>query len=153
MNITRRFTISCVLLAGVSLSHAQSEGQRRGRTQIPLIKALDLDGDGALSTEEMDKAAASLWALDSNEDKSLSAGEIMPAQRSSRGATVGDSRSRRGGGGPRPTELGATPLDLGEPGIAWYGRLEDGKAEAKRSNRPILFMAAASQCGGVPGVF
>jgi len=31
--------------------------------------------------------------------------------------------------------------------------LEDGISEAKRMNRPILFMAAASQCGGVPGVF
>ncbi len=31
--------------------------------------------------------------------------------------------------------------------------LEDGLAEAKRTNRPIFFMAVASQCGGVPGVF
>ena len=60
---------------------------------------------------------------------------------------------RRGGGGPRPNDLGASPLDLGEPGIAWYPRLEDGIAEAKRLNRPILFMSVASQCGGVPGVF
>jgi len=59
----------------------------------------------------------------------------------------------RGGGGPRPEHLGASPLDLGEPGIAWYPKLEDGLAEAKRANKPILFMAAASQCGSVPGVF
>ncbi len=59
----------------------------------------------------------------------------------------------RRGGGPRPEELGEAALDLGEPGIAWYPRLEDGLEEAARSNRPILFMAVASQCGGVPGVF
>lgn len=69
----------------------------------------------------------------------------------------GQARRGQGGGcgpgGPRPEHLGASPLELGEPGIAWYGKLEDGLAEAKRMNRPILFMAAASQCGGVPGVF
>lgn len=65
----------------------------------------------------------------------------------------GRGRGERGGGGPRPDELGAAELDLGEPGIAWYPKLEDGLAEAKRSNRPILFMSVASQCGGVPGVF
>jgi hypothetical protein len=26
-------------------------------------------------------------------------------------------------------------------------------AEAKRTNKPILFMAVASQCGGISGVF
>ena len=59
--------------------------------------------------------------------------------------------SRRGGA--RPTEIGVSPADIGAPGIAWYGSLEVGLAEAKRSNRPIFFMSAASQCGGVPGVF
>lgn len=55
--------------------------------------------------------------------------------------------------GPRPGDLKESPLDLGEPGIAWYPKLEDGLLEAQRQNKPILFMAAASQCGGVPGVF
>ncbi len=53
----------------------------------------------------------------------------------------------------RPDQLGASPLPLGEPGIAWYTTLETGKAEAKRSNRPIMFVAAATQCRGVSGVF
>jgi len=43
--------------------------------------------------------------------------------------------------------------DPGAQGIVWYPVLEDGVAEAKRSNRPMLFMAAASQCDGVSGVF
>jgi hypothetical protein len=64
---------------------------------------------------------------------------------------ISASAQRRGG--PRPEELGESPLGLGEPGIAWYPKLEDGLAEAKRTNRPIFFMAVASQCGGVPGVF
>lgn len=39
------------------------------------------------------------------------------------------------------------------PRVAWYGRLADGLAEAKRSNRPILLLSAAPQCEGVPGIW
>lgn len=38
-------------------------------------------------------------------------------------------------------------------GIAWYGVLEDGLAEAKRTGKPILFITAAAQCNGVPGIW
>ncbi|YCM42697.1 hypothetical protein V2O64_15395 [Verrucomicrobiaceae bacterium 227] len=58
-----------------------------------------------------------------------------------------------GGGGPRPEQLGETPADLGSSGIVWYPILKDGLAEARRTNKPIMFMAVASQCGGVSGVF
>ena len=34
------------------------------------------------------------------------------------------------------------------PGIAWYGL-----AEAKRTGKPILFITAAPQCRGVPGMW
>jgi hypothetical protein len=39
------------------------------------------------------------------------------------------------------------------PGIAWYGVLQDGLDEAKRSGKPILFVTSAPQCGGVPGMW
>ena len=39
-----------------------------------------------------------------------------------------------GQGGPRPSDLGASKLDLGEPGIAWYTTWETAQAEAKRSD-------------------
>ena len=55
--------------------------------------------------------------------------------------------------GPRPGDLGASNLDPGEPGIAWYTTWESAQAEAKRSNRAIMFVAAATQCHGVSGVF
>ena len=63
--------------------------------------------------------------------------------------------ARRGGGrrGPRPENLGESEAELGSAGIAWYPILEDGLAEAKLSNKPIFFMAVASQCGGISGVF
>ena len=39
------------------------------------------------------------------------------------------------------------------PGIVWYGVLKDGLAEAKRTEKPILLITAAAQCGGVPGMW
>ena len=55
--------------------------------------------------------------------------------------------------GPRPEQLSTSNLPLGEPGIAWYTTWQSAWDEAQRSNRPILFVAAATQCGGIPGVF
>ena len=37
--------------------------------------------------------------------------------------------------GPRPSNLGASNLDLGESGIQWYTTWESAEAEAKRSGR------------------
>ena len=65
----------------------------------------------------------------------------------------GARRGGGGGGGPRPENLGESEAELGSAGIAWYPILEDGLAEAKLSNKPIFFMAVASQCGGISGVF
>ena len=50
-------------------------------------------------------------------------------------------------------DLGASPLPIGEAGIAWYTTWDTALAEAKRSNRPLFFMSAAATCNGVPGVF
>ena len=55
--------------------------------------------------------------------------------------------------GARPADLTASPQAVGEPGIAWYTTWDTALAEAKRSQRPIFFMAAAATCNGVPGVF
>ncbi len=55
--------------------------------------------------------------------------------------------------GPRPSDLGASKLALGEPGIAWYTTWQSGRDEAKRSGRPIMFVAAATQCQGISGVY
>ena len=58
-----------------------------------------------------------------------------------------------GQGGPRPDDLGARPQPIGEAGVAWYTTWETALEEAKRSNRPIFFMAAAATCSGISGVF
>ena len=40
-----------------------------------------------------------------------------------------------------------------EYGIAWYGVLSDGLAEAERTGKPILLVSAAPQCVGVSGMW
>ena len=57
------------------------------------------------------------------------------------------------GQGPRPTDLGASPQPVGDAGVARYTTWETALAEARRSNRPIFFMAAAATCNGISGVF
>ncbi len=45
-------------------------------------------------------------------------------------------------------------VDEGMPtGINWYGVLQDGLAEAKRTGKPILLTSAAPQCIGVSGMW
>lgn len=58
--------------------------------------------------------------------------------------------------GPPERERGAKEDVLEAPtapGIAWFGRWDDAKAEAERTGRPILLMSAAPQCSGAPGVW
>jgi Spy/CpxP family protein refolding chaperone len=38
-------------------------------------------------------------------------------------------------------------------GIQWFATLDRGLAEAKRTNRPILFLSAAPHCAGVSGIW
>lgn len=60
------------------------------------------------------------------------------------------SHGDRRGGPPGPLAEQAPP---DAPGIAWFGTWDAALAEAKRTRRPILFMSAAPQCHGVPGVW
>ena len=55
--------------------------------------------------------------------------------------------------GPGIAGAGPSKIEPGQSGVAWFTTWKTGEAEAKRSGRPILFMAAATQCSGVSGVF
>ena len=48
------------------------------------------------------------------------------------------------------TTLLAGSATAGES-IAWYGTLDAARAEAKRTDRPILLISARPECRGVPG--
>ena len=84
---------------------ADNPGPRDRRSQgsgglmraLPVLVALDADGDGELSTDEIEKAEEALAKLDKNADGKLSGDEVRP----SRG---GSQRERRPGGQAPGTE-------------------------------------------------
>lgn len=49
--------------------------------------------------------------------------------------------------------LGESQLKIGAEGVVWHATWDTALAEAKRSQLPILFMAAACQSGQVSGIF
>ncbi|HYE97490.1 MAG TPA: hypothetical protein VEJ18_01210 [Planctomycetota bacterium] len=53
------------------------------------------------------------------------------------------------GGPPGPGLVEPRPGDK----IAWYGTLEQARAEARRLNRPILLVSAAPHCHNVSGIW
>ncbi len=87
---------------------------------LPLMKALDKDQDGELSSREIDNAVKALKSLDKNKDGVLSADELVPAN-SARGGRGGEGG--RGGAGGRGGQGGAGGGN-GQPG----GRGGDGQA-------------------------
>jgi hypothetical protein len=57
---------------------------------------------------------------------------------------------------PPPAESAGGGLHLparAAAGIQWFGTLESGLRVAARSGRPILLVAAAPHCAGVPGIW
>lgn len=52
---------------------------------------------------------------------------------------------------PAPSQTTAIQEQAAPARIQWFGTLEQGLAEAKRTNRPILMTAAAPSCGGIAG--
>ena len=45
------------------------------------------------------------------------------------------------------------PVRATDPGIGWIASWQQGLAEARQTNKPIMLMAGAPACGGVPGVW
>ena len=72
---------------------------------------------------------------------------VLASSRSS----YGEDRPSRGRNSPRagPT----VDWSRVEHRIAWYGTLQLARAAAKKTGRPILLVAGAPHCGGVPGVW
>ena len=56
------------------------QAQRSGgmMSRYPVMKALDVDGDGKLSAQEIDNASVALRYLDDDGDGSLSRSELSP---------------------------------------------------------------------------
>ena len=81
MHFQRRFTAALILLISTATSTwAQPPTGDRTKQfqQFPVHAALDADGDGRLSPEELAKAPELLATLDSNGDGKLSGSELRP---------------------------------------------------------------------------
>lgn len=107
---------------GQRLREGQMRTDNRQGPLDPLEKAIDADGDGIISAEEIANASQRLKALDSDEDGTVSAEEIRTAMRAAfrEGRTGGPG----GGGAPnaasRPGSAGSSTLEraglkIGQP--------------------------------------
>jgi hypothetical protein len=67
----------------------------------PIVAALDTNGDGTLSADEIAAASTSLKKLDKNGDGQLTQEEFRPAPPEG-GAQGNGQRGQRGGDGPKP---------------------------------------------------
>ena len=68
-----------------------------------------------------------------------------------KGGAKGGSGGPPNGGGPETRTT--SPATGKDPAIQWYATLERGLAEAKRTNKPILFVTGAPHCAGVSGMW
>ena len=79
-------------------------GPRRGPEQflrrLPVVQALDSDGDLSISEEELKDASAKLKTLDKNKDQILEGDEILPPPPEGREPQGGEGRGPGIGGGP-----------------------------------------------------
>ncbi|HUY93353.1 MAG TPA: hypothetical protein VMV10_31795 [Pirellulales bacterium] len=77
-----------------------------GRFQLPVMQALDADGDGDLSEKEIENATVALKSLDKDKNGAVSADELRP--------NFGRGGEGRGPGGP-PREGAGGPPGAGAP--------------------------------------
>jgi hypothetical protein len=95
-------------------------GPGRGGPKPPLLLALDADGDGIISAQEIANASAALKALDKNGDGQLTQDELRPKGMGRRGPGQGGPDGQGAGpdgsdGGQRPPP-GDRPTREGGPG-------------------------------------
>jgi len=80
-------------------------------------------------------------------------GQMQNRGQMKRGQLPGNGAGEMRQAKSRAMDVPENEQPIGAAGIAWYTTWETGLAEAKRSNRPIFFMSAATVCSGVSGVF
>jgi hypothetical protein len=109
-------------------------GQGFGRFQMPIMQALDADGDGQLSDKEIENAAVALKSLDKDKNGKVSADELRPNFGNFGGGARGEARPDGEGRGAPPRE-GRRPDAEGGAG-AREGRRPGGEgAPADREGR------------------
>ena len=94
-------TTTCISLAqdgNRPEGRPEGQGPGRGRPMMPLVQALDANGDGEIDADEIKNAVAALKALDKNNDGKLTREEYMGMRRGPGGP--GGPGGQGGPGGP-----------------------------------------------------
>ena len=129
--------IGAALLARAVLAQPPGQPGRGGSPgggfpPLPILAALDADGDGELSAKEIDNSATALRTLDKNKDGKLTRDELLPAVREG------------GPAGPNPGELVARLMAFDKNGD---GKLS--KDELPERMRGLLARADSNKDGFV----
>jgi hypothetical protein len=116
MRATRNPLLLGIILTATASAQLPEEGQGHKPPpppRPPLVAALDLDGDGRLSAEEIKKAPESLNSLDANGNGRLSDKELAPPSRKDRERPKNPPPGE-GPQGPPPAEADGPPRADGE---------------------------------------
>ena len=84
--------------------------------RFPLMMALDANGDGVITAEEINNAPAALRKLDKNGDGKLTEDELRPEFPEGPGGRGGEGRRGEGPGGPNPDEMVKQLLEFDKNG-------------------------------------
>jgi hypothetical protein len=126
-----------------------------GRVLPPGVRdRLDLSTEQKRMIDELEKDVKERLSKILTEDQKKKL-EQMPGPGGDKGPPDGKDRSKGKGKG-KDKDKDEPPPDATvaqTPGVQWFATLERGQAEAQRTGKPILFLAAAPHCGGISGMW
>ncbi|MFN0108469.1 MAG: EF-hand domain-containing protein [Blastocatellia bacterium] len=119
----------CILVTLIATGVGAYAQERRGgpgrppdmMRRLPLMLALDVNGDGVISEEEISNATAALLKLDKNKDGKLTEEELRPEFPEGPGGRRGEGP---GPGGPNPDEMVKQLLEFDKNGDGQLGKDE-----------------------------
>ncbi len=154
--LSRFSLLTSTFLVGCAVTAAQAQPPEFGRgggrmRMMPVIAALDADGNGVISAEEILQSTAALQSLDKNEDGQLTEEEMLP---NFGGQGFGGPGGQAGRGGPEGRGgregMGERGGPSGEPAESVVARLMvmdkdgDGKlSQTELSGRMQAIMTKA----------